>query len=182
MNVLRKGKRDERPRNPEGLYTNKPLKEHYVAQIAACYDYSEDADPQWAQEQEARLLAKEKVEELERKAKELKLVVYGNPSKIQPQPNLRRYTIERTAKQQRHQLERIVDDVLVMTAVREGVIPVLKAPGKLCGWCDFFQLCQLDEDMGDVDSMKDALFKRLDPYHDHRPDATNSKLSVAADK
>lgn len=130
FNVLRKGKRDDRPRNEEGLYLNKN----------------------------------------------------GSVSKIQPQSVLKRYDVHKTRSQQKHQLQRIVDDVEVMNAVRQGVIPVTKSPQKLCGWCDFFQLCQLDEDMGDTDSLKKALFVTRDPYHDHREGASNSKLTVEADK
>lgn len=106
----------------------------------------------------------------------------GTVSKIQPESPFKRVKIERTLSQQKRQLQRIVDDVTVMSAAREGVIPILKAPGKLCPYCDFFQLCELDESGGDVDGMKEVLFKKRDPYHDHRDGAENSKLSVSADK
>lgn len=181
-NVLRKGKRDERPRNPEGLYTNKPKKTHYVAQLTERAREDVWDEGEVAKAEYIKRLPSHSIDWMIQEAEELGMTVYGEPSKIQPQPNLKRYTVERTAKQQRRQLQRVVDDVQAMTAVRIGTLPILKAPGKLCGWCDFFQLCQLEEDLGDTEGMKEALFRRLDPYHDHRQGAANSKLSVAADK
>lgn len=106
----------------------------------------------------------------------------GTVSKQQPGPYFKRFEIRRTPTQQARQLSRLVDDVVVMDSVRQGAIPVLKAPGKLCPYCDFFQLCQLEESGGDVESMIDTLFKTQDPYHDHREGAENSKLSVSADR
>lgn len=106
----------------------------------------------------------------------------GTVSKSQPAPYFKRFEIRRTPTQQGKQLQRMVNDVTVMDAVRNGVIPVLKAPGKLCPYCDFFQLCQLDESGGDTEGMIEAMFKEQDPYHDHREGAENSKLSVNADR
>ena len=68
-----------------------------------------------------------------------------------------------------------------MDMARKGLIPILKAPSMLCTYCDFFQLCQLEESRGDTEGMIDILYKERDPYHDHRDGAANSKLSVAAD-
>ncbi|QNJ55372.1 nuclease [Gordonia phage LittleFella] len=127
-------------------------------------------------------IMKKKPDERPRNEEGLYLNKNGTVSKVQPTSPLLRFDIRRTPKQQRHQLQRIVDDVTVMDAARKGVIPIIKAPGRLCPFCDFFALCKLDENRGDVEGMKDVMFKKLDPYHDHREGAENSKLSVKADK
>ena len=190
FSFARKATEDKRPRNPMGLYTNQPLKAHYVGQLLDLYlstgdaaDFADDKGISVEEElaNERARLSKMKVDELKAEAEDLGLVVYGEPSKVQPTPIFKRYEIRRTSKEQKHQLQRVVDDVLVMDMARKGQIPVLKAPGKLCPYCDFFQLCQLEEARGDVDSMISTLFKHRDPYHDHRDGAENSKLSVAAD-
>ncbi|UVK63860.1 Cas4 family exonuclease [Gordonia phage LilyPad] len=167
--VLRKVLPDERPKNPDGLYTNQPLKQHYIDQLGAAFDY------------EPGELEKMSVKQLKAEAEINELVVYGEPSKVQPMPVIKEYPVERTVKQQNHQIQRIVDDVTVMDMARKGEIPILKSPGSLCPYCDFFQLCELDESQGDTEGMKELMFKRRDPYHDHREGAQNSKLSVTAD-
>lgn len=167
--VFRKVLPDDRPKNPEGLYTNQPKKADYLKQLDEAFEY------------EPGELSGMTVAELKAEAEENGLVVYGEPSKVQPMPVIKEYPVERTLKQQHHQLQRIVDDVAVMSAIREGLIPVTKAPGKLCPYCDFFQLCEMDESQGDVEGMKELMFRKRDPYHDHREGAQNSKLSVTAD-
>lgn len=179
FNFIRKAKPDERPKNADGLATNKPKKEHYAKAIAE--DICGDARSEERDSTQASLM-KETLKFLEAEALALELVVVGDVSAVQPPPLFQRYKIERTRSQQKHQLQRVKDDVKVMSMVREGEIPVLKAPGKLCPYCDFAQLCELDESGGDTESMKELLFKTRDPYHDHREGADNSKLSVQADK
>lgn len=172
FNFIVKRNEDKRPRNPEGLYCNKPVKADYLAAFEK--EFELDAD-------EKKRLSKLKIAELEEEAESEGLTVFGEVSKVQPPKMFDRYPIERTASQQKRQLQRVIDDVFTMKKVRDGELPVLKSPGKLCPYCDFAQLCELDESGGDVDGMVSVLFKHRDPYHDHRDGAENSKLSVKAD-
>ncbi|AWY06159.1 exonuclease [Gordonia phage Suzy] len=167
--VLRKVLPDERPQNPDGLYCNQPKKDHYIDQLGKELEY------------EPGELEKMTLKQLQAEALENEVVVYGDVSKNQPMPVIKDYPVERTVKQQSHQLKRLVDDVTVMDMARKGEIPILKAPGSLCPYCDFFQLCEMDESQGDVEGMKQLMFRKRDPYHDHREGAQNSKLSVTAD-
>ena len=68
-----------------------------------------------------------------------------------------------------------------MDAIRSGGLPLTKAPGDHCGWCDFKELCDVDEQGGDVENYARAAFRQRDPYADHRAGAANSKTSVGAD-
>lgn len=177
FSFARKATEDKRPQNPEGLYTNQPLKAHYARQIAEVVEL----EPGETVASVEKDMMKQNLAFLKAEAEALELTVYGEPSKLQPSPVFKRYEIRRTRKEQQHQLQRVVKDVTVMDMARKGEIPILKAPGKLCPYCDFFQLCQLDEAQGDTEGMIGMLFKSRDPYHDHREGAENSKLSVAAD-
>jgi len=106
----------------------------------------------------------------------------GTVSKVQPPPPFLRHSVGRTLKARNRQIQRIQDDAVVMRAVRNGELPILKNVTKDCAWCDFFELCQVDEQGGDVETMKAMSFRKHDPYADHREGAENSKTSVANKK
>ena len=166
-NWLRKARPDERPVNALGQATNKPLKEHFVKALT---------------NHGVRLTGKEKAADLEVMAAGFNLAVLGEVSKVQPTPTLQRDFISRTAKEKKRQLDRLVDDVTVMEMARNRQLPILKTPGALCSYCDFFALCEVDESQADSELMKKRAYKKLDPYHDHREGANNSKLTVRAHK
>jgi hypothetical protein len=93
----------------------------------------------------------------------------GSISKKQPPPLFVRTVIERSAKEQRTQLERIADEVAVMNAVREGIIPITKTSTRDCPRCPFWIPCTLHE--RGSDSYKSVLrnnYRRADPYADMR--------------
>lgn len=190
FNYIKKIMPDTRPVNADGKATNKPLKKHYVEALLRqdretgdLADYADDKGISKAVAEE--VMAKEynrmKIVELDVEAHDRQLVVLGDVSKDQRLESFHREFVGRTRKQQQKQLDRIVDDVTVMEMARSGQIPILKAPGKLCGWCDFFDLCNIDENMDDTEHFKKRAFDVRDPYHDHREGAVNSKLSVKAD-
>ena len=172
FNFIVKRNADPRPKNADGLYCNKPVKADYVKHFL-----EDDFDPPYEEAE----LKKKTLKQLEELAEYWDAEVLGEVSKTQPSKMFDRYEIERTPRQQKKQLQRVVDDVKVMSMARNGQLPILKSPGKLCPYCDFFQLCELDESCGDTESMISTLFKKRDPYHDHRDGSENSKLSVKAD-
>ena len=106
----------------------------------------------------------------------------GSVSKKQPAPLFWRDYIERNAHNRLRQLERIADDVEVMQSMRLGVLPILKSPGQHCNWCDFNDLCDVDEDGGDVAQYIKDVYIVEDPYADHYEGAVNSKESVASQR
>lgn len=170
-NFLRKQMRDTRPRNAEGLYLNKPKKEHYAAALA---EVTAGDERSWM---------KSTLKVLQEESESRKLVVGGDVSKVQPKPIFLRHFVERTKAERNKQITRIGTEVQIMNRFRSGELPLYKNPTKDCPWeCDFFELCELDEANGDVADLRKHMFKRQDPYHDHRDGADNSKTSVKNDQ
>lgn len=106
----------------------------------------------------------------------------GSVSKQQPSPLFWREDLRRNKHNRLRQVSRIADDAEHIAAVRSGLLPVTKHPGEHCAWCSFKDLCDVDEDGGDVEQYKKDVYKFEDPYADHREGARNSKESVAAKK
>lgn len=188
-NFLRKAKADTRPRNKRGAYTNKPTKDNFVDAI---YNYVTNLinNPQVKGTELARevegyadkaVLKKFKGDELAALASGFKLEVFGEESKQQPPPLFKREFVVRNAHERARQIERIREELQQMHALRSGGLALTKAPGDHCGWCDFKDLCDVDEQGGDAADYARAAFRRRDPYADHRIGAENSKSSVAAD-
>jgi hypothetical protein len=93
-------------------------------------------------------------------------------SKRQPPQPFVRTLVERSPKEQRHQLERIADEVAVMKAAKDGVIPITKTPTKDCPRCPFWIPCGLHERGSDAyQVVLKNNFIQIDPYADHRKSA-----------
>ena len=176
-NFLRKAKADTRPRNARGVYCNKPTKDHYITAISQRASERGDYDAKF----QPPALKKLKVDELAALADSAKILVLGEESKQQPAPLFVREYVVRNAFERERQIQRVGEELLQMHAIRGGNLPLLKAPGDHCGWCDFKDLCDVDEQGGDVVDYARAAFRRRDPYADHRAGANNSKTSVKAD-
>lgn len=157
-NFLRKAMRDLRPRNADGLHTNKPVKAHYIAALDGIDGWNEQT------------LSKKKLDELESIAAAHMLVVVGDVSKQQPPAYFERFPVYRSVGERATQIERIKQDAVFAEAYREGWLPVVKSPGKDCGWCQFNHMCQLDEqgDQDAVEAFKETEFKTRDPYDVYR--------------
>lgn len=106
----------------------------------------------------------------------------GSVSKNQGVPLFWREEVLRNKHNRIRQVSRIADDAEHIQAIRSGYLPILKSPGEHCAWCDFSDLCDIDEDGGDVEGYIKAAFKTQDMYADHRENAVNSKSSVEAKK
>lgn len=102
----------------------------------------------------------------------LRLNKDNSVSKRQPPQPFVRAMVERSPKEQAHQLQRIADEVTVMNAVRNHTIPITKTPTKDCPRCPFWIPCNLHE--RGSDSYKTVLktnFRQEDPYKDTRKSA-----------
>jgi hypothetical protein len=170
-NYLRKGKPDERPTNELGQACNKPTKAHYVAQLSAKMMGVTETE-----------LKKETLPVLEAIAEKAKIEVLGDVSLQQPNPLFWRIDLRRNKHNRLRQVQRISEDAELIAKTRSGELPVLKTPGEHCGWCQFKELCDVDEDGGDTDQFIKDVFRTVDMYADHRKGAKNSKESVAARK
>lgn len=157
-NFLRKALPDERPKDAEGYYCNKPKKEDYIrAFTEGKGTTSLGVNP------------KMKLEDMAQLAREHGYVVLGERSKVQPSPLFLREMVHRTSAERKTQLRRIQNEAVHMQAVRERLLPVIKRPTRDCVWdCDFFTMCELQERGGDWETHRSVAFRQEDPYADHR--------------
>jgi len=179
------------PPDPEtvddkGTIRNKPQKKHFIAAILeitpSAVQLALDTDMG-----EAAPLIKElnklTLPKLENRCNAMSLgKVWGDAAKNQGGPMFWREVIPRTRANRQRQVERIADEAEVMARIRSGDLPILKSPGEHCNWCDFKDLCDVDENGDDVEDFIKNVFKTQDPYADHRENALNSKEGAAARK
>lgn len=174
FNFLRKaGPPTDKILDSLGRVRNKPVKNDYYEAFPKHPKFNEIA---------ALDYEKMKVDELQALADKYDVTVFGAVSKLQPSPLFWREHVMRSKAAQSKQLERIADDAEQMALIRGGLMAPTKFPDKHCAWCDFNDLCDIDEDGGDTEGFIADMYKKRDPYADHRPDAKNSKESVQADK
>lgn len=89
----------------------------------------------------------------------------------------RRVPVERGRAARERQIQSILDDVRWMNAVRNGSLPVLKNVTRGCGGgmgeskCPFFEMCDLHEQGGDWETLRNATMKVQDPYANYRKSA-----------
>ncbi|QHB37478.1 Cas4 family exonuclease [Mycobacterium phage Aikoy] len=159
-NFIKRAKLDDRMRDDKGMARNNPVKRHYGEAIGHLLD---------------KPVEKYKMDELAGIAARHGITVYGDVSKDQSGDNFMRYFVPRTPKERQRQIIRISEEARVMNMVRTGEIPPLKTPTKDCPYCEFFDLCELDESGGDTEYFIQTTMKAYDPYADHREGATNSK-------
>lgn len=162
FNYLRKSMpKDDAVRDELGRVRNKPKKEHYLEAFAKLPGFT--IDP------------KTPVAQLEKIASEAEIQVFGEVSKNQGVELFWRIPVMRSKGNRMRQLARIADDAEMIERVRTGELPVLKTPGEHCNWCDFNNLCDVDENGGDTEQFIKDAFTVVDMYADHRTGAVNSK-------
>lgn len=145
-----------------------PLKEAYI-------DALKDAHIQFTEHEksgEIRPIEKCLKPDLIRECEEQNIVVKGEPS---DSPVFMRHYVPRSPKERQRQIIRISEEARVMDDVRHGRLPLLKTPQRDCYFCQYFDLCELDESGGDTEYFIESTMKKIDPYEDHRDGADNSK-------
>lgn len=166
-NFIAKSPPDERPRNADGLYCNKPVKKDYLEALAGLYDgqWAEQGDPtELPVEMTEKGLKLLKLPELQVLAKREGVEVFGEPSKVQPAKRFHREEVQRSPKARQRQLVRIADDYAQIKAVRDGQFTATKNPGDHCNWCSMKTLCEIDEEGGDTDEIIEFMYEKHDPY------------------
>lgn len=164
-NFLRKAQADLRPKNPDGAYTNKPLKEHYHAA------FERAGVP-------VGLWNRRNLNDLAKLAYHEGVTVYGEVSALQPQPLFERHTVFRTPEERASQFQLIKKDAWHIDQARHNPdYPIVKSvqnAGALqCSSCPFFRMCELHEqgDMESVEEYKKAMYTKRDPYLAYRKSA-----------
>lgn len=158
-NYLVKRKIDTRPKDADGYYTNKPQKKHYVEALQVAEVPSPD---------DKKPLDKLTVAVLESLAAEHEIEVFGEVSASQPPKSFDRVIVYRNRSQNRSQIERIQKDLEAMSLVRSNLLAATKTPTRECGFCEFRELCELDESNKDWTDMADMIYTEWDPYEAHR--------------
>jgi hypothetical protein len=152
FNILRKGVPDERPRNADGLYLNKPSKDALTAKCS-----------------ELGLAVKGTIPVLTERLVSVGVNtdLLGEPSQRQGTPLFSRQTM--VIKPQALQMfeERIRREAWEMNQVRNNKAPVYKSPGSECNFCEFRSLCELHEMGGDWRSYIELEMSSWSPYNDH---------------
>lgn len=93
----------------------------------------------------------------------------GTISKRQSPPLFQREPVWRSRGERATMERRIQDEALHMEAMRNGTLPIYKRPTRDCSWrCEFYKMCMLDEAGADVEEYKEAVYRKRDPYGDHR--------------
>lgn len=105
-------------------------------------------------------------------AKGLALNKDGTISKRQPVPLFRRHPVTLTNKAKLVALKRIRRDVILLTELRGYLMKhrdfadkLSKTPHSSCPkFCDYFAMCELEEQGGDISKLRRGMFVRQNPY------------------
>ena len=120
-----------------------------------------------------------KVVDLELLAAERGVTVLGEVSAVQPKPLLDRIPVYRSAKQNLNQLKRVSTDLEAMSLVRNKVLPATKTPTRECGFCEFRDICELDEQGKGIADYVSQVYTTWDPYAAHESkDHTEQETSA----
>lgn len=93
----------------------------------------------------------------------------GSVSKVQGTARFMRQPVWRNDRQRANTKQEIIDDVKLMLAYRSGDLGITKTATKDCSWdCDFYAMCQLHGSGDDWKEYRDAMYRKRDPYADHR--------------
>jgi hypothetical protein len=146
---------DDRPKNAQGLYLNKPT----VAQM-------QDALSSKGVQFRKSGLKREDFQAL-CEGHGIDWQQLGGVSATQPDNLFHREMVYRNQYQREKTLARISSQVREMRMVRTGQLDLYKSPGKHCVWCQYKDLCEIDEYGGDAEAYLDAAFYHWNPYRDH---------------
>jgi Zierdtviridae exonuclease len=166
FSYAKKSPPDGRPVNKHGEALNKPNKEHYFAALTQKF-------PNRSTE-----ILKMKLEELVELALTTRTIVEGEVSKIQPAKRFERYESLRTEAQNLRQTKRVQDEAIAIEMARNGQLPILKTTTPDCERCVLFDLCTLHEAGEDWEFYRDEMFKRRDPYADHREEMARNGIEL----
>lgn len=164
FSFARKAKPPEQTKlvDEQGRVRNNPQKNHYQLALKLS-----DADMKGL-----------KIADLHAISQKMDITVYGEVSKNQGSPLFWRDVVRRNRANRANQLRRIAEEAEVMALMRAGELPITKSPAEHCNWCPFTDVCDIDEDGGDTEVFFNDVFRREDPYADHRAGADNSKKSL----
>ncbi len=156
FNFLRKALPDDRPRDLEGHYLNKPTK-------AALVQYVTEQRGARAAVRAKGLTVDELIEYLGAPALQL-----GEVSKSQPPPLFHREPVYRDEAERLAVRDRVLEEAREMRLVRRGRLAAYKNPSQMtCGGCGYKDICELEESGADWESMAKSTMTNWDAYAEH---------------
>lgn len=146
---------DDRPQNAEGYYLNSPT----VAQIQECLEEYEVKYVKAGMKKDDYIGLCE--------AHGIPWQQLGSVSATQPRDLFHREMVYRNQAQREKTMHRILAQVREMKLVRAGELELYKVPAKHCTWCQYKDLCEIDEYGAEVDDYIASAFYHWNPYRDH---------------
>lgn len=163
-NYLKKQQPDSRPRNPQGLYCNKPLKKHYQAALTKAgieFEIRDSIDTLKALADSAGIPE-----------------VFGDPASVQPELPFMRITAMRYPAIIKNHLKRMQEELSLMSAVSMGIFPATKRITRDCAWCEFRDICVSEENDGDTKNIISMMYReREDRREASRENSNNDPVS-----
>ena len=169
FNALKKKMPDNRPRNADGLCTNKPKKEHYQSVL---------------DEAEIPYATRDTIATLNRLVEENSLgPVLGDVSAVQPGDLFHREEIYRSPQERVKQARRVQQEALWMNRIRQGKAEAFKTPTEDCVRCKIYEYCQVDEqNTNEGKEIRDTILMRRDYYADHHRAMTAKGVDLTTKK
>lgn len=157
-NILRKGLRDDRPKNAAGQYLNNPTKPDLLTYC----------DEEGLLDLDSTVARKLKIVDLIELIGPEKAATLGQVSKIQPSALLERYKEWRSEGNRKVYRKRTIDEFREMMAVKSGDLAVTKSPSQMnCNMCGYRGPCELHEAGQDMEPMLASAYTDWDPYDAH---------------
>lgn len=153
-NFMRKAFKDTRPRNAEGHYLNSPSVEALRAEcdrLGLAYAKSLKKDDL------VTLLEQSGTDPLQ----------LGEVSKSQPADLFKRMIVKRGEAERQNTRRRIVMQMDEMFKAHNNELDIYKSPSKDCVFCEFRDVCEVDEQGGDWWELMELTFKPWNPYEQH---------------
>lgn len=91
----------------------------------------------------------------------------GTVSKRQPPPMFVRQRVLRGRDDRQNTYIRIAQQVREMKMAKRGDLEIYKSPSKDCVFCEFKDMCEMDEIGGDITILKRQAFRKWNPYKAH---------------
>jgi hypothetical protein len=154
-NFLRKTMiKDDRPQNAEGYYLNQPT----VAKLQEALNWKSIPYPKGAKKEDLIAICEKR---------KIKWQQLGEISATQPEDLFHREMVYRNQAQREKTMHRILAQVREMKLVKAGNLEVYKTPAKHCAWCQYKDLCEIDEYGSDTEDYLVSAFYHWNPYRDH---------------
>jgi hypothetical protein len=153
--MLKKVLHGEGPRNPQGLFLKSPT---VGAMQAALNEAGVEYRKAGMKKDDFKTLCEEEDIDWEQ---------LGMPSATQPTDLFHRERVMRNPVQRQKAYDRTLQQVREMKRLHSGKLPTYKMPSKSCTWCQYKDLCEIDEYGSPTEDLIKYGFHKWNPFADH---------------